>query len=159
MTPQTIVVPVALQRYVDAPPVACRQRDLARLLAAACGAEVHLITVEEPLRLLPSAETVEQRLKAFTRTLVTHGFTVRTECLKGWASEEVPRYVQEVEADMVILGSHAKRGPLDFGLATNASAMLAEIDAEVVVVRAAKEELLRGADMVIPTAPIQFMPV
>ena len=74
MSPERILLPVALQRYVDAPPVAVKQRDLAQLLATASGAHITVVSVEAPLHLVPTAESVEQKLNAFVEPLIAPRF-------------------------------------------------------------------------------------
>lgn len=156
MTPERIVIPVALQRYVDAPPIACRQRDLARLLAAACQCEMHFISAQAPLHLAPQAETVEEKLQAFVKPLVSHGFDVKTAVLEGRPRDVVKAYVQQVKADLVILGTHTKRSPLELSMGNNATALMADLPCEVVLIKPTVEDAEKAREMMIPDYPLIF---
>lgn len=157
MTPQCIVIPVALQRYVDPPPVAERQRDLARLLAAAAGSKMCFVSVEAPSQLVPQLETVEEKLRTFTAPLVAHGFDVERAVLKGRPRDVLPPYVLEKEADLVIMGSHSKRSPLDLVMGNTANALLDALPhVEVVMVRPTIEEAAAAAELMIPDYPYVF---
>jgi nucleotide-binding universal stress UspA family protein len=156
MSPERIFLPVALQRYVDAPPVAQRQRDLARLLAAACGAHITVASVEAPLALAPAAESVEQKLNAFVAPLISHGYDVTVRMLEGRPRDVIPAAVEDDKSDLVILGSHAKRGPLDVRMGSNAESLLSSLKCEVILVRPTAEDAARAKDMMIPDYPWVF---
>ena len=157
MSPERIFLPVALQRYVDAPPLALKQRDLARLLSAACGAHITVASIEAPaVGLAPTAETVEQKLNAFVAPLISHGYDVSVKLLKGRPREVIPAAVKADNSDLVIMGSHAKRGPLDVMLGSNAEALLSALECEVVVVRPTAADAARAKEMMIPEYPWVF---
>jgi len=153
---KTICVPVALQRYLGFTPISLRQRDIAARLASAYGAELHVITVEAPVTLLPGLETTEDKLKRLVGPLVEQGIEVVTALRKGRPSREIFNYVVEVKADLVLIGSHSKRGPLDVGLGSTASALDHDLPATVLMVRPMAEDQERTRELMIPRYPMIF---
>lgn len=151
---QVVALPVALQRYVDAPPLAVRQRDLAALIAKAYGAQVLAISCEAPLGLVAQAETVAQKLAAFTAPLVAAGIDVVTRVVAGRPSEALLAAIGG--ADVAVVGTHSKRRVVDVTIGSTASALLRDLTCPVILVRptAADEEQARR--MTIPHYPAVF---
>jgi nucleotide-binding universal stress UspA family protein len=156
MSYKTICVPVALQRYLGFTPISLRQRDLAVKLAGAYGADLHVLTVEAPVTLLPGLETTEDKLKRFVNPLVEQGIQVVTALRKGRPSRKIFNYVTEVKADLVLIGSHSKRGPLDVGLGSTASSLAHDLPATVLMIRPMTEDQERTRELMIPRYPMIF---
>lgn len=151
-----ICVAVALQRYLDFTPVALRQRELALVLARAWGATVHVLSVDAPVPLLPDVETTAEKLERYVAPLAEAGLTVRTRLREGQPSHEICRLVDEVGADLLIIGSHSKRGPLDVGLGSTAAALPQDLRAAVILVRPTAAEQERTRELMIPRYPLVF---
>jgi len=151
-----ICVAVALQRYVDFTPVALRQRELAKVLAQAHEAQIHVLSVDAPIALLPDVETTEEKLRRFVEPLQYGGASVTTTLRQGQPSHEIRSFVAELDADLLIIGSHSKRGPLDVGLGSTAAAVTKDLPATVIMVRPCLEETERTKELMIPRYPIIF---
>ena len=59
-------------------------------------------------------------------------------------------------ADLLIIGSHSKRGPLDVGLGSTASALLRDLETTVMMVRPTEAERRRAQELAIPRYPWVF---
>ena len=153
---QTICVPVALQRYLGFTPISLKQRDFAVKLAEVYGAGIHVLSVEAPVPLLPGVESTEEKLNRFVEPLTSGGIEVVAALRKGRPSREIVGYVEEVRADLIIIGSHSKRGPLDVGLGSTASALNHDLPATVLMVRPMAEEQERVRELIIPRFPMIF---
>lgn len=151
-----ICVAAALQRYLDITPIALRQRDLASTLAQADGAQLSIITVEAPVSLLPGTETTREKLNRFAEPLVEAGMKIDAALLQGRPSREIRRHVVEAGCDVLIIGSHSKRGPLDVGLGSTASALAHDLPATVIMIRPMQNEAVRTRELMIPRYPIVF---
>ncbi len=156
MSYECICVAVALQRYLDLPPVALRQRELARAVAKLDGAAIVVLSVNAPVELLPGVETTEEKLARFAQPLLEEGFAVRAELREGRPAEEIEAAVHECGADLLIIGSHSKRGPLDVGLGSTAAALRHDLEVPVVMVRPTHIEMERARELMIPRYPLIF---
>jgi len=110
-----ICVAAALQRYLDITPIAARIRDIAGVLAAAHNAPVSVLSVEAPVELLPDVETMKEKIERYAEPLKAKGLDVAVAIRKGKPSREIIAHMEEVGADLLIIGSHSKRGTLDVG--------------------------------------------
>jgi nucleotide-binding universal stress UspA family protein len=153
---ENICVPVALQRYIDFTPVALRQLELAQALRQVHGAAVHLLSVNAPVALLPGVESTEEKLARFAQGMDGESQTIMTAVREGKPSREISSYVEEVSADLVIIGSHSKRGPLDVGLGSTASILARELSVTLMMVRPTLAELEQTRELMIPRYPIIF---
>lgn len=80
--------------------------------------EVYVVSVVETGGLLPeSDETVEDLRRESERAVrqveamaSTHGVSVETAVLEGDPSDEVLAYAEEVDADIVVVGTHGRTG-------------------------------------------------
>lgn len=151
-----ICVAVALQRYLDITPIAARLRDLAGVLAVAYNAPVTVVTVEAPVELLPDAETTEEKLQRLASPLRDLGLMVNTNKLEGRPSEEIVSLVKTIEADLLVIGSHSKRGVLDIGMGSTASALMRELDVTVLMVKPTVDEQEQAKELIIPRYPVVF---
>jgi nucleotide-binding universal stress UspA family protein len=153
---QTICVPVALQRYLGFTPISIKQRDLAAKLADAGGTAIHILSVEASMPLMPDLETTEEKLNRLAAPLIEQGLEVATALRQGRPSREIYSYVEEVGADLVIIGSHSKRGPLDVGLGSTASSLAHDLPATVLMVRPRASEREKTRELMIPRYPMIF---
>jgi nucleotide-binding universal stress UspA family protein len=151
-----ICVAAALQRYLDITPIAARIRDLAGVLAAADGAPVSVLSVEAPVELLPDVETMEEKIERYAEPLRAEGLEVDTAIRKGKPSREIIAHMEEIGADLLIIGSHSKRGPLDVGLGSTASALLRDLETTVITVRPTEAEQEKAHELMIPRYPVVF---
>ncbi len=156
MAYQRIVVAVALQRYLDFTPIAVRIRDLGAMIAEATTAPVHILSVDAPVDLLPGVETTMEKLQRFAEPLRELNLDMTIELRQGKPSRVISDYIEEVSADLLIIGSHSKTGPIDVGLGSTASAISREIVATVVMVRPTLVEQERAHELMIPKYPLVF---
>jgi len=151
-----LCVAVALQRYLDFTPVALRQRELGRVLAVEHGAAVSILSVDAPVPLLPDVESTAEKLERYAAPLLEEGLVVQTRVRRGRPSREIVAHCDEVGADLLIIGSHSKRGPLDVGLGSTAAALPEDLRAEVLMVRPTAADLARTRELMIPRYPVIF---
>ncbi|MBI3128625.1 MAG: universal stress protein [Candidatus Tectomicrobia bacterium] len=156
MAASRIVLAVALQRYVDFPPVALRAREVAAALARAGRAVIDVVTVEAPASLLPDVESTEEKLNRFVRALRGMGLEVEGHLLAGKPSERIPSFVVHSGAEFLVIGSHSKRSPLDVGLGSTANALVGECPCPIVMVWPTREESARARELMIPGYPFVF---
>ena len=151
-----ICVAAALQRYLDITPIAARIRDLAGKLAAADNAPVSVLSVEAPVELLPDVETMEEKIERYAEPLRAKALEVDVAIRKGKPSREIIAHMEEIGADLLIIGSHSKRGPLDVGLGSTAAALLRDLETTVITVRPTEAEQDRATELMIPRYPVVF---
>jgi len=156
MTYTRICVAAALQRYIDITPIAARLRDLAGVLAMAENAPLTVVTVEAPVELLPDVETTEEKLERLAAPLRELGLKVNTSLLEGRPSEEIAGLVKIIGADLLLIGSHSKRGVLDVGLGSTAAALMRELDVTVLMMKPTEEEQEKAIELMIPRYPVVF---
>ncbi|MCD4748763.1 MAG: universal stress protein [Thermoanaerobaculales bacterium] len=153
---QSICVAVALQRYLDFTPVALRQRSLAMVLAHAFGARLTILSVNAPVDLLPGLETTEEKLDRFSTPLLEDGFEVQRILRTGKPSTEILEVVEEVHADLLIMGSPSKRGALDVGLSSTVRSLPHDLDIPLLLIRPTATETDRAHELIIPRYPMVF---
>lgn len=151
-----ICVAAALQRYLDITPIAARIRDLAGVLAAAYRVPISVLSVEAPVELLPDVETMEEKIERYAEPLRVEDLKVDIALRKGRPSTAIIAHVQAIGADLLIIGSHSKRGPLDVGLGSTAAALLRELETTVLMVRPTESEQEATKELMIPRYPIVF---
>ena len=156
MNHKSICVAVALQRYLDFTPIALRQRGLAAVLARGFGAQLTVVSVNAPVDLLPGVETTDDKLQRFIGPLGGEGFEVSAHLLRGKPSREIEDFVVQQRADLLIIGTHSKRGPLDVGLGSTASALVRDVSSAVLMVRPTVEEQREAHELMIPRYPLIF---
>lgn len=108
-------------------------------------ADLHAITVVNTARYgepaLSSTELVldeledrgNRQLKQIRETGDERGLRVTTDCFHGNPSEEIIRYAQEHDADMIVLGSHGHTHPRST-IGSTANRVLQNTSREVLVV-------------------------
>ena len=151
-----ICVAAALQRYIDITPIAARLRDLAGVLALADNAPLTVVTVEAPVELLPDVETTGEKLERLAAPLRELGLKVNTNLLEGRPSEEIAGLVKTIEADLLLIGSHSKRGVLDVGLGSTATALMRDLDMTVLMLKPTEKEQEKAKELMIPRYPVVF---
>jgi len=156
MTYTKICVAAALQRYLDITPIAARIRDLAGVLAAAHNAPVSVLSVEAPVELLPGVETMEEKIERYAEPLKAQGLEVDVTIRKGKPSREIIAHMEEIGADLLIIGSHSKRSTLDVGLGSTAAALLRDLETTVITVRPTEAEQGKATELMIPRYPMVF---
>ena len=152
----SICVAVALQRYVDLTPLALSQRDLGALLAREHGAPIHVVSVDAPVPLLPNVETTEDKMARYVEPLVEMGLRVTTEVRRGRPSREIRACIDALATDLLIIGSHSKRGPLDVGLGSTASPLVRDVSGTVLMIRPTQAEQEAAGELMIPRYPLIF---
>jgi len=156
MAYRRIVAAVALQRYLDFTPIALRIRDLAALLARSCGASLTILSVDAPVELLPGIETTRDKLERLCEPLRAAGTEVTAVLREGRPSKVIAEVVAELGADLLVMGTHSKRGPIDVGLGSTASAIDRELAATVLLVRPGPAEQEAARELMIPRYPLVF---
>lgn len=156
MNYQSICVAVALQRYLDFTPVALRQRAVARALAKVDDGVVTVVSVEAPVDLLPDLETTEEKIQRFVQPLATEGLSVHTVLKTGKPSAGILEVIEKIEADVLIIGSHSKQGPLDVGLGSTVRALPADLKVPLILVRPTATEVEMAQELMIPRYPVVF---
>lgn len=156
MAYRKIVAAVALQRYLDFTPIAMRIRDLSALIATACGASLTILSVDAPVELLPDVETTADKLERLCEPLRAAGVEVATVLREGRPSKVISAVVAELGADLLVIGTHSKRGPIDVGLGSTALALERELGATVLLVRPTPAEQEAARELMIPRYPLVF---
>ena len=156
MAYRRIVAAVALQRYLDFTPIALRIRDLAALLARSCGASLTILSVDAPVELLPGVETTRDKLERLCEPLRAAGTEVTAVLREGRPSKVIAEVVAELGADLLVMGTHSKRGPIDVGLGSTASAIDRELAATVLLIRPGPAEQEAARELMIPRYPLVF---
>jgi nucleotide-binding universal stress UspA family protein len=131
---RTIVLAVALQNWEQYSAHALAARDLAATLAGhAEGLHVLSVYQDESVRIpvgVPAEvaaklrerqagqadETVARKMDDFVAPLLGRGLPVTKLLRQGSARHLIVEVAQEVGADLVVIGSHSKRGLLDIAL-------------------------------------------
>jgi nucleotide-binding universal stress UspA family protein len=75
---------------------------------------------------------------------------------RGKPSREISDFVRSMDADLLIMGSHSKRGALDVGLGSTASALMRDLEASIIMVRPTEDDRLRARELMIPRYPVVF---
>ena len=152
----SLCVAVALQRYIDFTPVALRQRELAKILALDGGGVVTIVSVDAPVDLLPHLATTNEKLHRFIEPLVAEGLSVNMILRTGKPSTEILEVVEDLEPDVLIMGSHSKSGPLDIGLGSTVRALPHDLEIPLILIRPTAEEVEQGRELIIPSYPVVF---
>ena len=153
---RTICVAVALQRYLDFTPVALQQRAVARAIAIVNEATLTVVSVNTPVDLLPHLATTEEKIQRFVDPLTADGLSVNTILRTGKPSAEILKVIEEIEADVLIMGSHSKSGPLDIGLGSTVRALPQDLDVPLILIRPTAAEVEQARELIIPSYPVVF---
>jgi nucleotide-binding universal stress UspA family protein len=156
MSYRRICVAVALQRYLDLTPIVLRQRELVRAIALDAQAVVAVLTVEAPVELLPDVETTAEKLDRFASGLREAGVEVEAVLRRGRPVAEIVDFVTTWRADLLVIGTHSKRGPLDVGLGSTAAGLPSDLAVPVLMVRPTATEQMTARELAIPRYPVVF---
>lgn len=153
-----VIVTVALQRYIETPPVAIRVRDVGIALAKEHKAPVDVIAVEAPVELLPGVESTEEKLNCFVEPFRNAGIEAHPHMLSGKPSEQLLKFLATVDSgtSLLIIGSHSKRGPLDIGMGSTSSALVKDSPCPVLMIWPTRQEAERAQELMIPGYPFIF---
>ncbi len=97
-----------------------------------------------------------EKLVRYAEPLVADGIEVETVLRKGRPSREIAAFVEASTIDLLIIGSHSKRGTLDVGLGSTASALMRELETTVFMVRPTENEQEKARELMIPKYPVVF---
>jgi nucleotide-binding universal stress UspA family protein len=75
---------------------------------------------------------------------------------EGRPSKVISEVVAELGADLLVVGTHSKRGPIDVGLGSTAAALERELGATVLLVRPTPAEQEAARELMIPRYPLVF---
>ena len=127
-------------------------RDTALALAKGTGASIHVLTVEncdapaidhlkpeagEQLATLIGEQVhheKERELSEFAAPLISAGVKVETHLLHGNPRDAVLHAVDQLDADVLVIGSHSKRGLLDVMLGSTAHHLSTHAHCPVILV-------------------------
>ncbi len=148
----TILLAAALQRWERYSAHALAARDLALFMASNASKRLHVLTAydfEFPLMTeLPSDmdakireeamqrtdQLMEQKLVKYIAPLTEAGLEVSKILRVGSPRETIVQVARDIEADVLIIGSHSKRGILDIALGGTAQSVSRRAPCAVVLV-------------------------
>ena len=149
----TILLAVALQDWERYSDHALALRDAGEALALGSAKQLHVLSVyhydEEPhgrgLTLEMAARASEdfrqrmdvqirQKLDEYVGPLTTAGITVTSHLEVGNPREVIVRVAQDIHADVLLLGSHSKRGLIDVTLGGTARQISSHAPCPVILV-------------------------
>lgn len=149
---QTILLAVALQNWERYNAHAIAARDVAALLAKGAAIPLHVLSVYEYERISTTglsaemaarhrddqqrqAQTrMERQMDDFIAPLKEAGIEVKTLLQVGKPREVIVQAARNVTADLLIIGSHSKRGKLDIALGGTARRLTHEAPCTVLMV-------------------------
>ncbi len=148
----TILLAAALQRWERYSAHALAARDMAAFIAGSTSKRLHVFSAYDydymqvtqvPPRIAGEVmdehrrrtdKTMEQKMAAFIAPLKEEGLEV-TEILQvGNPRETIVQVARDIEADVLIIGSHSKRGILDIALGGTAQSVSRRAPCTVVLV-------------------------
>ncbi len=147
-----ILLAAALQRWERYSAHALAARDLALFIARNASQHLHVLSAydygyqrvselpQEMLNELHEAERqrtdklMEQKLDDYIAPLKEEGLEVAKILRVGSPREVIAQVAREIEADLLIIGSHSKRGILDIALGGTAQSVSRRAPCEVVLV-------------------------
>ena len=148
----TILLAVALQRWERYSAHALAARDMAAFIAGSTSKRLHVFSAydyEFPLMTeLPSDmdakireeamqrtdQLMEQKLDEYIAPLKEEGLEVTKILRVGSPRETIVQVARDIEADVLIIGSHSKRGILDIALGGTAQSVSRHAPCAVVLV-------------------------
>ncbi|THE63952.1 universal stress protein [Salinadaptatus halalkaliphilus] len=80
-------------------------------------------------------EDAAELLAAATERAAEHDTSIDTERVVGKPSTEIPKYVEELDVDRVVIGSHGRRGSARVLLGSVAEQVVRRVPVSVTVVR------------------------
>ncbi len=131
-------------------------RELAVALAEKFGADLTVLTVQAPVELLPHVESTEEKLARYAEPLKELGVKLEVLYREGKPSTVIREVVEETKSDLVIIGSHSKRGVLDVRIGSTAAALERKLPATVMMIRPTVKDSEKAREEMIPTYPLIF---
>jgi nucleotide-binding universal stress UspA family protein len=161
-----VLLAIALQRWERYSTHALAARDVAVSLARSATKPLHVLSVYDydPVRLPSGAipadlaarvreqeiertdALMRQRMDEFLAPVVTNGLDVSTILRVGNPRDVIPDVAEEVQADLLVIGSHSRRGVLDISLGGTAQHVTKRVGCTVVLVSPSKEKEGEVAD-------------
>lgn len=152
-----ILLSVAVQRFRDLTPQALGARDIALALATLYQARVHVLSVLSRLVAIPEGEEpTESKLKRLIQPLLDAHIETETILREGFPTKVILEVAKEKEVDLIIVGAHTKKAPLDLTLGGVAASILKNAPVRVIMVGPPKEEAAKARELVIPEYPEIF---
>ena len=151
-----VLLAIALQRYADLTPRSLAARDMAAELADYYKAPLTVLTVHVQLALMPEGESTEEKLARFVSPLVERGLQVESIVREGSPRSVIPEVAREMNARVIVIGTHSKQGILDTALGGTAKAVITSAPCRVILVAATKEEAEKTRELIIPEYPFIF---
>lgn len=150
-----ILLSVALQRYFDYTPHALCARDLTLCLARN-GEELLIISAIADIPLIAEDRPVSEKLDKFCVPFRESGIGFDKKVLKGDPKKIIIEEAKKFRPDLIIIGSHSKRGPLEISLGGTASSIIKKAPCQVVTVSPDREQAKRTKELIIPEYPFIF---
>lgn len=95
-------------------------------------------------------------MQRFIEPLVDEGLSVNTILRTGKPSAEILKVIEEIESDVLIMGSHSKSGPLDIGLGSTVRALPHDLEVPLILIRPTAAEVEKARELIIPSYPVVF---
>ena len=149
----TILLAVALQRYGDITPRAIAVRDVASDMAEFYNAPLAVLTAYVQLALMHEEEDTGQKLERFLAPLVDRGLRVESIVREGSPRELIPEVAKELDARLIVMGTHSKRGILDTVVGGTAKAVIANAPCRALLVAPTADEDQKTWELIIPEYP------
>ncbi|MFQ5693334.1 MAG: universal stress protein [Nitrospinota bacterium] len=151
-----ILLAVALQRFADLTPRAMAVRDLAADLAKLYSAPLTVLSVHVQLALMPEGESTEEKMARFVAPLIERGLRVDSMVREGTPRVLIPEIAKEIDARLIVMGTHSKRGILDTAVGGTAKAVISNAPCRVLLVATTAEESEKTRELIIPEYPFIF---
>jgi nucleotide-binding universal stress UspA family protein len=152
-----ILLAVAVQRFQDLAPQALGARDIAITLAKAYGAKVFVLTILSRLVVpIEGGETTEEKLKKLIEPMQAAKLDIEAIIKDGVPAKVILEVAEEKQADLIIIGAHTKKAPLDLSLGGVAASVLKNTPVRVILVGPSKEEARKSRELLIPEYPEIF---
>ena len=149
----TILLAVALQRYGDITPRAIAVRDVASDMAEFYNAPLAVLTVHVQLALMPEGEDTEQKMERFLAPLIDRGLRMESIVREGSPRDLIPEVAKELDARLIVMGTHSKRGILDMVVGGTDKAVIVGAPCRVLLVAPTADEDQETRKLIIPEYP------
>lgn len=153
---KNILACVALQRYFDFTPTAKLVRKYAVDLSKTYEARLHIFSSKADIALVAEDQTVENKLEKFAEPIHKEGIDFKTIVVEGDPKELILAKAQELQSNIIIIGSHSKRSIFDIAIGGTALHVLKNAPCEVIMVSPNKDEVEKTKELIIPEYPFIF---
>jgi nucleotide-binding universal stress UspA family protein len=151
-----ILLAVALQRYADITPRSMAVREVAADMARFYETPLTVLTVHVQLALMPEGESTEEKMARFLAPLIEQGLQVESMVREGSPRTLIPEVAKEIDARLIVMGTHSKRGILDTVVGGTAKAVISDAPCRVLLVATTTDESQQTHDLIIPEYPFIF---